>query len=482
MKTSFTALTSVALVVAFGFVSHGQTSSNVQRTNLQSVAADDLETMLTVIESQPPLPPSSLPTCGNFYSAQNLLIWPPLPGNVRRLSAWPLGGDHYLLDDLSVNYTELKQQAEAETALAQAAGIIPMNSGLTFQAQHTTNDLWLEITAFTNKTAALVIHRPWNDTNVAYDLYYITNVSSPASWYYLMRCISNNILVTNLCDRQGFFALGPNVLTVSTNSTPQQLAQLLVPPWVTVTNATFTGAYVARGTFAGGKGCRLPIDSGVILSTGYITNAIGPNNDTGVIAAENGSSDLASSFDTSFDTDLDALVETDFSGDAAVLEFDIISSNSFVLQFQYVFASEEYPECLSSSLYGDAAGPNDVMGIFVSTNRSGTQWIIANSNDIALVPGTTLPVCVNSIHGAGTGNQGIYVPPTNSQYYVDNWFTNSRANIQYDGMTTLLTNQTQISSNVITHIKIAIEDDWDHVLDSAVFIKAWSSWSPCQCP
>jgi len=30
----------------------------------------------------------------------------------------------------------------------------------------TTNDLWLEITAFTNDTAALVIHPPWNDTNV----------------------------------------------------------------------------------------------------------------------------------------------------------------------------------------------------------------------------------------------------------------------------------------------------------------------------
>ena len=65
------------------------------------------------------------------------------------------------------------------------------------------------------------------------------------------------------------------------NSTAQQLAQLLVPPWVIVTNASYTGAIVARGTFAGGNGCGLPIDNGVILSTGWITNAIGPNDDDG---------------------------------------------------------------------------------------------------------------------------------------------------------------------------------------------------------
>ncbi len=220
-------------------------------------------------------------------------------------------------------------------------------------AGHSSTNLWLEITAFTNNTAALVIHRPLNDTNVAYDLYYTTNVSMPRPWYYLMRCISNinNVLVTNLCDQQGFYELVrtngvltviPPVPPLFTNSTPLQLARLLVPPWVTVTNATFKGAYVARGTFAGGIGCGLPIDSGVILSTGHITNAIGPNNDSGWTARTNGSSDL-SSFNTSFDTNLNALIGNEWGQDATVLEFDIISSNSFVLQFQYVFASEEYP-------------------------------------------------------------------------------------------------------------------------------------------
>ena len=56
-------------------------------------------------------------------------------------------------------------------------------------------------------------------------------------------------------------------------------------------------------------------------------------------------------------------------------------------------------------------------------------------------------------------------------------------NIQYDGMTVLLTAQAPISANVTNHVKIAIADyggtnpNPDYFWDSAVFLK---SWSPCQ--
>jgi hypothetical protein len=120
-------------------------------------------------------------------------------------------------------------------------------------------------------------------------------------------------------------------LTTSTNATALQLAQMLVPPWVTVANANYTGAVEARGTFSGGNGCGLPIDSGVILSSGNITNAIGPNNDPGSYG-NNG--------DLPGDSDLDNAISsyTPYTThDAAILEFDIISpANS--IAFQYVFA------------------------------------------------------------------------------------------------------------------------------------------------
>lgn len=315
---------------------------------------------------------------------------------------------------------------------------------------------------------------------LTYDLLYSPDLASPTNWHFLMRCLTTNacpsatnVIARGLCEPQGFFALTQTNgnLTVKTNVTPQQMAQLLVPPWVSVTNAKYTGANVACGTFAGGYGCGLPIDSGVILSTGYITNAIGPNSDDGWNGGYYGPSNLGQQGDD----DLDSLVGSGGNTkDAAVLEFDIVWTNSFTLQFQYIFASEEYPE-YDGNLY------DDPMAIFVSTNRVGTNWINSIATDIALVPGTTnVPVAVNTINGgyAGTGAQ-----PTNSQYYVDNGdplkSTNAPVfNIQYDGTTVLLTAQTLISANVTNHVKIGIADYWDPIYDSAVFIKPWS---PCPC-
>ena len=60
--------------------------------------------------------------------------------------------------------------------------------------------------------------------------------------------------------------------------TAHQLAQSLVGTGVTISNASFTGADVAAGSFDGGLSEGLGIASGVILSTGDIVTAIGPNN------------------------------------------------------------------------------------------------------------------------------------------------------------------------------------------------------------
>jgi hypothetical protein len=256
-----------------------------------------------------------------------------------------------------------------------------------------------------------------------------------------------------------------------------------VPPGVIVSSATNIGALVARGAFAGGHGCGLPIEAGVILSTGYITNAIGTNNDDGNYAATHGSS-----LGTNGDNDLSHLVGEGATLDAAVLEFDMVSTNSFVLQFQYIFASEEYPEYIGSP----PTGFNDPMAIFVSTNHDGANWVIDATNNIALVPGTNMPVSVNTINGGGTNALPpyTYVPPTNPQYYADNgdptYSTNMPVfNIQDDGTTVLLTAQTYVSAGVTNHVKVAIADyagdRGDNIFDSALFIKAWEPGSCCQC-
>jgi hypothetical protein len=276
---------------------------------------------------------------------------------------------------------------------------------------------------------------------------------------------------------------GGNLL-VDTNYTALQLAQLLVPPGVWVTNAIFTNVIEARGIFSNGVPAGLPINYGVILSSGCITNAIGTNDDDGSIAG-GVYGDGPSNLGQPGDSDLNKLVDANGTLDAAVLEFDIISTNSFTLQFQYIFASEEYPEYIGQY--------NDPMAIFVSTNRIGAAWVNSITNDIALVPGTNLPVSVGNINGGYTNmNDGAFVLPTNPQYYVDNCDPYNSAlppyaastpvyNLQYDGFTTLLTAQTNISANVTYHIKIGVADyagttDEDRIYDSAILIKGWT---PC---
>jgi hypothetical protein len=185
---------------------------------------------------------------------------------------------------------------------------------------------------------------------------------------------------------------------------------------------------------------------------------------------------------------LDNLTNGGPTKDAAGLEFDLVSTNSFPLRFKYIFASEEYPEYISTN-----GGFNDPIAIFVSTNYNGTNWIINTNNDIALVPGTNQPISVNAINGGGHSLVDSTVDPaSNPLFYVDNKdpvysplpayaATAPVYNVQYEGTTVLLTAQIYVSANVTNHIKIAIVDYFDRFYDSAVFIKAWSSESCCQC-
>ena len=218
----------------------------------------------------------------------------------------------------------------------------------------TTNQPWLAITPFTNHSAAIVVHPPEGDTNAAHDFFYASNLSPPGAWNFLMRSPTTNVVVPNLRNPVTFFALGKTNgdLTVSNVVTPLQLAQALVGPQVLLSNVTYLGSDMARGIFSGGNGCGLPIENGVILSTGNITNAPGPNDDDGSFAGADGSSEMG----TLGDADLDILTGGGPTFDAAVLEFDMISPSNSV-NLKYIFASEEYPEYIDEF--------NDPMAIFV---------------------------------------------------------------------------------------------------------------------
>lgn len=220
-------------------------------------------------------------------------------------------------------------------------------------------------------------------------------------------------------------------LTVDNTPTLDEITDKIVGPGFRVVNSTMNCPGGAYGFFDGTTS-NIGIDEGLILTSGRIEEAIGPN-DAGSSGVNNGAPG---------DNQLDVLSgSTTFDG--CVLEMDLIPSCD-TLRISYVFGSEEYPEFVGREF-------NDVFAFFVSGPG------IVGSQNVALIPGTTTPVAVNSV------NSG-----TNNAYYVNN---TGGATIQYDGFTTVLEGKIAVQQCEVYHLKLAIADVVDGIYESGVFIK-----------
>ena len=246
-------------------------------------------------------------------------------------------------------------------------------------------------------------------------------------------------------------------LTVNPNQTAVVLANKLAGPGITISAPVLTCAGAANGTF---RSVTTPImiDSGIVLVTGKAISTIGlesTNANTG-----NG---------TAGDADLTALVPGTTTNDACVLQFDFVP-NGDTVSFNYQFGSEEY----NNSTCGRY---NDVFAFFISGPG------IAGTQNMALVPGTTIPVTVNSINNGIPGPPGFpgfcniinctSMGPGSpfTSFYIDN---TGGTQVTYKGYTTKL----RAAHNVIPcnsyHLKIAIADASNALYDSGVFIEAGS--------
>ncbi len=120
-------------------------------------------------------------------------------------------------------------------------------------------------------------------------------------------------------------------LNVDISYTAFDLVQnILIGQGVTVTNVQFTGDNAQKSYFYGTT--NIGFTDGILLTTGGATVAIGPNT--------TGSANVA--VNTAGDADLENIINY-ATNDASVLEFDFIPQAD-TISFNYVFASEEYPE------------------------------------------------------------------------------------------------------------------------------------------
>jgi hypothetical protein len=135
-------------------------------------------------------------------------------------------------------------------------------------------------------------------------------------------------------------------LVVQGGLTPLQLAQIIAGPGITVSNATITGSAQASGSFDGANS-NIGLPSGVILTTGPIDIAVGPNT----------AGSAGTGLGLPGNAQLNGLAGAT-TYDAILFEFDFIPLSNTV-EFNYVFGSEEYPEFVNS-------GYNDAFAFFIS--------------------------------------------------------------------------------------------------------------------
>jgi gliding motility-associated-like protein len=248
-------------------------------------------------------------------------------------------------------------------------------------------------------------------------------------------------IITIICFSGGYRAFGQ--ITWTTGYTADDLAAYLAGDGVEVDNATINCHNLAFGYFDC-VDCNVGIDSGIVLTTGRVSNIAGPNN--------LGSTGTNNSWPG--DADLNAYPGVGTTHDACVLEFDVYSPGDS-LKFDYVFGSDEYPEFVGSI--------NDAFVFWIS----GPGYAVPTN--IALIPGTALPVTIDNVNAGdypeyynanGTGGVGVWA--------ADNYY------IEYDGFTTVLSAKAGVSPCSWYHLKLAIGDESDFVYDSGVFLKAKS--------
>ena len=197
---------------------------------------------------------------------------------------------------------------------------------------------------------------------------------------------------------------------------------------------TFSGSSEQFGLFDG-SASTIGLNEGIVLSTGDASNAMLGGQSTSATSSPGG------------DVDLELLTGW-MTYDLSAIEFDFIATGDS-MNFQFVFASNEYLEFVGSNY-------NDVFGFFVS--GPGIMGAFSNNaTNIAVIPGTSDYISINTLNDV-----------MNSAYYVynSNWDTH-----QCDGFSTVLNASIgQLQLGEVYHIKIAITDTSDGVLDSWVFL------------
>ncbi|WP_341907763.1 choice-of-anchor L domain-containing protein [Fluviicola taffensis] len=234
-------------------------------------------------------------------------------------------------------------------------------------------------------------------------------------------------------------------ITVQTGQAASTLVQnVLIGNGVSAFNVTFSGDPNQIGSFnAAGSNIALP--TGIVMSSGDVSTLVPGGNPSTDYFGPGDPMILATAQSVTTNPSAGSITSTN---DAAVLEFDFIPLGDTV-KFRFVFGSEEYTTWINTQY-------NDAFGFYLTgPNPAGGNY--TNSN-LALVPNTTLPITISTIH-----------PGLNSQYYIGNPIGHS-----LNGITVPIEIVFPVVCGATYHFKFAIADCVDGILDTGVFLEGGS--------
>jgi hypothetical protein len=188
----------------------------------------------------------------------------------------------------------------------------------------------------------------------------------------------------------------------------------------------------------------LGLDSGIVLSTGHLSNL---NGGYGTIVNSYTDNDLLTVANS-----VPPLIGQSFSvssiNDVAILEFDFQATTD-TISFGFVFATDEYPTYVNTAY-------NDVFGLFLS--GPGINGAFSNNAiNLANIPNSTpeLPITVSSV------NTSI-----NAGYFN----VNANPSFTPNGYTVPIFVKYPVTPNANYHFKFALGDASDFALDSWIFL------------
>ncbi len=236
-------------------------------------------------------------------------------------------------------------------------------------------------------------------------------------------------------------------IQVNDTYTAQQLVEnvLINSPCANVSNfsvqgGNFNNGEKSYGYFTAGTS-GFPFTDGVILSTSRAVSTMGPNDSILSETANNWMGDV----------DLEQALFISNTSDATLLEFDFIPLTS-TISFNYIFASEEY--------HGNAPCKySDGFAFLLKESGSSNAY-----QNLALIPNTTIPVKVTTVHPEITGACAAQ----NETYFGS--YNGSNAPINFNGQTVVMTATSAVTPGTSYHIKLVIADETNPQYDSAIFL------------